>query len=71
MIEEKSSVVTDNTAIEPIVKQVIKDNPNEVERFKAGEKKLIGFFMGQCMKALRGKGDATIINSILMKLLQN
>lgn len=70
MEKEKSSTISDDSSLKPIIEQIIKDNPNEVERFKSGDKKLIGFFMGQCMKALKGKGDARSINKLLIELLK-
>jgi aspartyl-tRNA(Asn)/glutamyl-tRNA(Gln) amidotransferase subunit B len=49
--------------------KVLQDSPGEVERYKAGDKKLMGFFVGQAMKATRGTGNPKEINSILAKHL--
>jgi aspartyl-tRNA(Asn)/glutamyl-tRNA(Gln) amidotransferase subunit B len=57
--------VSDSDAIAAIVDQVIADHPEEVERLKAGNKKLIGFFVGQVMRATKGKANPKIVNQIL------
>lgn len=54
----------------PIVQEVISENPDEVERYKNGEKKLTGFFMGQIMKKSKGKADPKTTNILLQKLLK-
>jgi aspartyl-tRNA(Asn)/glutamyl-tRNA(Gln) amidotransferase subunit B len=61
--------VSDSNALETAVKKVLDANPEEVERYKSGNKKLISFFVGQTMKATKGAGNPKEINSILAKLL--
>jgi len=61
--------VSDSNALEAAVKKVLDENPDEVQRYKAGNKKLISFFVGQTMKATKGAGNPKEINSILAKLL--
>lgn len=61
--------VSDTGAIEAVVDGVIAANPDEVARYKEGNTKLIGFFVGQCMKEMRGQGNPKIINQILAKKL--
>ncbi len=51
------------------IEKVIQSNPSEVERYKNGEKQLIGFFMGQLMKASKGKADPKIANTLLREKL--
>ena len=58
-----------NTAIEAVVDAVIAANPDEVARYKEGNTKLIGFFVGQCMKEMRGQGNPKVINQLLAKKL--
>ena len=53
------------------IKSVLLANPKEVERYKAGEKQLTGFFMGQIMKATGGKANPKQINEILRKELES
>lgn len=57
--------VSDTGAIEAAVDAVIAAHPSEVERFKGGEEKLIGFFVGQVMRETKGKGNPGIINELL------
>jgi len=66
IIEKKGlKQITDSSELEAIVDQVIADNPEQVEQFKAGKEKVLGFFVGQCMKATRGKGNPAQLNQML------
>jgi len=67
--EEGLEQVSDAGALETIVKEIVEKNPAEVERFKGGDKKLIGFFVGQAMKATRGSGNPKEINALFAKYL--
>jgi len=70
IIKEKGLVqITDEGEIERIVEEVLNNHPREVERFKAGEQKLMGFFVGQVMKATKGKANPKIVNELLRKRL--
>ncbi len=70
VIEEKGlKQVSDTGAIEAIVDEVIAANPTEVAEFKAGKTKLMGFFVGQIMKASKGKANPGMVNQLLMKKL--
>lgn len=70
IVEERGmKQVSDTGAIEAVVDGVIAANPDEVVRYKEGNTKLIGFFVGQCMKEMRGQGNPKIINQILAKKL--
>ncbi len=61
--------ITDEGAIEAIVARVIADNPGQVEQFKAGNEKLIGWFVGQVMKVSQGKANPALVNQILKQKL--
>lgn len=61
---------SDSTVIEGFIAEVIRSNPNEVERYKNGEKQLIGFFMGQLMKVSGGKADPKASNALLRQKLE-
>ena len=61
--------VSDNSVIESIILQVLKDNPEEVGAYKNGKEKLIGFFMGQVMRASKGKANPQVITEILKEKL--
>jgi aspartyl-tRNA(Asn)/glutamyl-tRNA(Gln) amidotransferase subunit B len=70
IVEEKGLVqVRDEGTIESVVDEVLADNPAEVERYKAGNEKLIGFFVGQIMKKTKGKANPKLANEILLKKL--
>lgn len=70
IVEERGmKQVSDTGAIEAVVDGVIAANPDEVARYKEGNTKLVGFFVGQCMKEMRGQGNPKIINQILAKKL--
>lgn len=61
---------SDDDAIVDFIKQVIEQNPNEVERYKNGEKQLTGFFMGQLMRVSGGKADPKKANQLIRDMLQ-
>lgn len=70
IVEERGmKQVSDTGAIEAVVDGVIAANPDEVARYKEGNTKLIGFFVGQCMKEMHGQGNPKVINQILAKKL--
>ena len=68
--ELKLRQVSDTGLIEDIVAQVINDNPAEVEAYQSGKEKLIGFFMGQVMRASKGQANPQIITNILKAKLK-
>ncbi|MBF0104466.1 MAG: Asp-tRNA(Asn)/Glu-tRNA(Gln) amidotransferase subunit GatB [Deltaproteobacteria bacterium] len=70
IIKEKGLVqVTDSCVIEKIVDDIIAQNPGEHEQYKNGKSKLFGFFVGEVMKAMRGKGNPAIVNETLKRKL--
>lgn len=70
IIKEKGLVqISDLSFIEEAVDEIIQKNPSEVDRYNAGEEKLFGFFVGQVMKATKGKANPKIVNEILKKRL--
>ncbi len=70
IIENKGlKQISDTGALEAMVDKVIADNPNQVEQFKAGKEKLMGFFVGQIMKQTQGKANPGQINQLLKKKL--
>ncbi|MGD9170565.1 MAG: Asp-tRNA(Asn)/Glu-tRNA(Gln) amidotransferase subunit GatB [Candidatus Thiodiazotropha sp.] len=62
--------ITDSGLIEQIIDEVIAANPKQVEQFKAGKDKLLGFFVGQVMKQTQGKANPGQVNKILMAKLK-
>lgn len=70
IVEEKGLVqITDTKAIEEIVDRVIADNPKPVEDYKGGNKKSIGFLVGQVMKLSKGKANPGMVNQLLAQKL--
>ena len=61
--------VSDEGEIEKIVDEVLEANADKVEEYKGGKEKLFGFFVGQVMKASRGKANPQIVNKILKSKL--
>src|SRR6266542_1941428 len=55
--------VSDEGAIEAAVDAVLAASAGEIERYRAGNKKLMGFFVGQVMKAMKGKGNPAVVNA--------
>jgi aspartyl-tRNA(Asn)/glutamyl-tRNA(Gln) amidotransferase subunit B len=70
VIEKKGlKQITDTGAIEAIVREVLDSNPKQIEQYKAGQEKLMGYFVGQVMKATQGKANPGEVNKILKQLL--
>lgn len=69
-VKEKGLVqISDSSALETAVDKVLADNPAEVEAFRGGKTKLISFFVGQVMRATRGKANPALVNELLAKKL--
>ncbi len=62
--------VTDAGAIESLVDAAIADNPDQVAQYRAGKQKVLGFFVGQVMKASQGKANPAQVNKLLKKKLK-
>lgn len=70
IIESKGlKQVTDTGAIEAIIDEIIANNAPQVEQFKSGNEKILGFFVGQAMKASQGKANPKLLNQLLRKKL--
>ena len=61
--------VSDTGAIEAVVDQVIADNPDKVAEYQGGKDKLMGWFVGQVMKASQGKANPQMANEVLSRKL--
>ncbi len=61
--------MTDTGAIEAIVDEIIANNAPQVEQFKSGNEKILGFFVGQAMKATHGKANPKLLNELLRSKL--
>jgi aspartyl-tRNA(Asn)/glutamyl-tRNA(Gln) amidotransferase subunit B len=62
--------VTDTGAIEKVIAEVLKENPDKIAEFKSGKDKLFGFFVGQVMKKSGGKANPGMVNDLLKKKLE-
>jgi aspartyl-tRNA(Asn)/glutamyl-tRNA(Gln) amidotransferase subunit B len=60
---------SDTGAIDAAIAKVLADNADKVEQYKGGKEALFGFFVGQTMKAMQGKGNPGVINDLLKKAL--
>lgn len=70
IIEEKGlKQVTDTSAIEKIIDEVMAANPDKVAEYRGGKDKLIGWFVGQTMRASQGKANPSMLNDLLKKKL--
>jgi aspartyl-tRNA(Asn)/glutamyl-tRNA(Gln) amidotransferase subunit B len=71
IIEEKGlKQITDSSAIERAIDEVMARNPGQLADYRAGKDKLFGFFVGQVMKATQGKANPAQLNELLKKKLQ-
>ncbi|MEJ2478834.1 MAG: Asp-tRNA(Asn)/Glu-tRNA(Gln) amidotransferase subunit GatB [Acidihalobacter sp.] len=61
--------ITDSSAIEAIIDEIIAANPAQVEQYRGGKDKLFGFFVGQAMKATQGKANPKQLNELLKQKL--
>ncbi|MFQ6616570.1 MAG: Asp-tRNA(Asn)/Glu-tRNA(Gln) amidotransferase GatCAB subunit B, partial [Fidelibacterota bacterium] len=68
--EEGLSRVSDRNRLEEIVARVMEDSPEEVSRYRSGNKNLLGYFMGQVMKMTKGKSDPQVVRSLLLETLE-
>jgi len=62
--------VSDDAAIRAVCQEVLAENPNEVLTYKSGKSTLMGWFVGQVMRKMRGKADPTLTRGILEELLK-
>ena len=70
IIEEKGlKQISDSSALEELIDKIIADNEANVKRFREGESKLLGFFIGQVMRGTQGKADQAVAREIILKKL--
>lgn len=71
LLKEKGlEQVSDTGEIDNIIKKILTESPKEVERYKGGEKKLAGLFVGKIMRESKGKANPKIVNELLLKNLE-
>ena len=61
---------SDTSALEKIIDDVVAANPRQVEQYRAGKKTIIGFFVGQVMKASKGHANPQLVNELLVKKME-
>lgn len=72
IVKEKGlQQISDSGEIEKIIDEVIAGNPEQVEAYRGGNQKLLGFFVGQVIKASQGKANPKVVNEVLKKKLYN
>jgi aspartyl-tRNA(Asn)/glutamyl-tRNA(Gln) amidotransferase subunit B len=67
---EKPRQITDASALAAMIDQVVRDNPRQVEQYRAGKKTMAGFFVGQVMKASKGQANPALLNELVTKKLE-
>jgi aspartyl-tRNA(Asn)/glutamyl-tRNA(Gln) amidotransferase subunit B len=68
IVEEHGLVqVSDSAALEEIIRRVLAEHPQQVADYRAGKHKVLGFFVGQTMKATQGKANPQLVNALLQK----
>ena len=67
--EQGLSQVSDAGAIESVVREVLAQSTKQVAQYKGGNEKLLGFFVGQVMKATKGSANPALVNDMLKRLL--
>jgi len=69
-LREKPEQITDSSAIEAMIDEVIAANPKQVEQYRAGKKTMAGFFVGQVMRASKGQANPALLNELVTKKLE-
>jgi aspartyl-tRNA(Asn)/glutamyl-tRNA(Gln) amidotransferase subunit B len=67
---EKPEQITDASALEAMIDQVIAANPKQVEQYRGGKKTVAGFFVGQVMRASKGQANPALLNQLVEKKLE-
>lgn len=71
IIKEKGlSQITDEGALQAVVKEILDSNPEQLKQLKEGKEKVRGFFVGQAMKKTGGKASPSIVNNLIDELLK-
>ena len=71
IVEDKGLIqISDPSKISPIIDEIIAKNPDNVAKFKSGNTKLLGFFVGQVLKATNGKANPKVVNELVAQKLK-
>jgi aspartyl-tRNA(Asn)/glutamyl-tRNA(Gln) amidotransferase subunit B len=60
---------SDTSALEKIIDEIVAANPKQLEQYRGGKKTMLGFFVGQVMKASKGQANPQVVNDLLSKKL--
>ena len=72
VIAEKGLIqITDSSEIERVIGEILEANKAQVEQYKAGKTKVYGFFVGEVMRATKGKASPELVNKVLREKLQS
>jgi aspartyl-tRNA(Asn)/glutamyl-tRNA(Gln) amidotransferase subunit B len=72
IVEKKGLMqVSDESAIEKVIDEIILNNPEQVEQYKSGKQQVFGFFVGQTMKAMKGKANPKVVNEVWKRKLSS
>jgi aspartyl-tRNA(Asn)/glutamyl-tRNA(Gln) amidotransferase subunit B len=63
------AVISDESALETIAREVLSANPKQVASYRAGKTAVLGFFVGQIMKQTKGSANPATVNAVLARLL--
>ena len=61
--------MSDSDALQAVIGEILARHPEQVADYRAGKEKLLGFFVGQVMKATQGKANPAVVNKLLKELL--
>ena len=62
--------VSDTSELEKIINDSLQDEEDNIAKFKGGSDRVLGYFVGKCLKASKGKGNPKLINKLLLEKLQ-
>jgi aspartyl-tRNA(Asn)/glutamyl-tRNA(Gln) amidotransferase subunit B len=72
LVEDRGMrVVSDERTVRPICERIVAENPKQVEQYRSGKKGLLGFFVGQAMKATGGSADPKLVSRLITELLDS
>ena len=72
IVEKKGLIqVSDESAIEKVIDEILANNQGQVEQYKSGKQQVFGFFVGQTMKAMKGKANPKVVNEVLQRKLSS
>ena len=72
IVKEKNLVqISDTGEIENVIDKILAGNQKQIDEFLSGKEKVIGFFVGQIMKEMKGKANPQIVNDLLKSKLES